>query len=85
MVESMEPTSLINGIILYTIGVVWCKQMKIRVVSSREEINTLSPNEEIVHFSYRPSNTNILELVMKCPQVKALHIPKYLKRIFPNL
>ena len=49
--------------------------MKIRVVSSREEIDTLNPNEEIVHFAFRPSNTDILELVMKCPQVKALHIP----------
>lgn len=54
--------------------------MKIRVVSSREEINTLSPNEEIVHLAFRPSSTDILELVMKCPQIKALQIPSSYKR-----
>ncbi|WP_094227370.1 DUF1699 family protein [Methanolobus psychrotolerans] len=49
--------------------------MKIRVVSSKEEINTLGPNEEIVHLTFRPSNTDILSLVTKCPSVKALHVP----------
>ncbi|WP_321417292.1 DUF1699 family protein [uncultured Methanomethylovorans sp.] len=49
--------------------------MKLRIVSSKEEIDTLSPNEEIVHLAFRPSNTDILSLIMKCPRVKALHIP----------
>lgn len=56
--------------------------MKIRVVSSKDEIDTLNPNEKIVHFAFRPSNQNIFSLVMRCPQVKALHIPgSYLKTI----
>jgi hypothetical protein len=56
--------------------------MKIRVVSSKDEINTLNPNEEIVHLAFRPSNTDILTLIIRCPQVKALHIPaSYLKSI----
>ncbi|WP_321417533.1 DUF1699 family protein [uncultured Methanomethylovorans sp.] len=54
--------------------------MKIRVVSSKEEIDTLSPNEEIVHFAFRPSNTDIFSLIMKCPRVKALHIPTSYKK-----
>jgi hypothetical protein len=58
--------------------------MKIRVVSSKEEINSLSPNEEIVHFAFRPSNTDIFSLIMKCPQVKALHIPNSYKRTISN-
>jgi hypothetical protein len=58
--------------------------MKIRVVSSKEEINTLSPNEEMVHLAFRPSNTDILSLIMKCPQVKALHIPSSYKRTISN-
>ncbi|AGB50237.1 Protein of unknown function (DUF1699) [Methanomethylovorans hollandica DSM 15978] len=58
--------------------------MKIRVVSSKEEINTLSPNEEIVHLAFRPSNTDIFSLIMKCPQVKALHIPSSYKRTISN-
>ncbi|MBC7086076.1 MAG: DUF1699 family protein [Methanomethylovorans sp.] len=58
--------------------------MKIRVVSSKEEINTLSPNEEIVHLAFRPSNTDIFSLIMKCPNVKALHIPSSYKRTISN-
>jgi hypothetical protein len=48
--------------------------MKIRIVSSKDEIETLE-NEEIVHFAFRPSNKDIFTLVQTCPKVKALHIP----------
>jgi hypothetical protein len=54
--------------------------MKIRVVSSKDEINTLSPNEEIVHLAFRPSNTDILTLVTKCSKMKALHVPPSYKK-----
>jgi hypothetical protein len=54
--------------------------MKIRVVSSKEEIETLSNDEEIVHLAFRPSNKDIFSLVGKCPNVKALHIPGSYKR-----
>ena len=30
------------------------EKMKIRVVSSREEISTLNPNDRIVHLAFRP-------------------------------
>lgn len=56
--------------------------MRIRVVSSKKEIQDLDQDEEIVHLAFRPSNTDILAIVMKCPQVKALHIPSsYIKSI----
>ena len=58
--------------------------MKIRVVSSKEEINTLNPNEEMVHLAFRPSNTDILTLIMKCSQIKALHIPSSYRRTISN-
>lgn len=58
--------------------------MKIRVVSSKEEINALDSNEEMVHLAFRPSNTDILTLIMKCPQIKALHIPSSYKRTISN-
>ena len=54
--------------------------MKIRVVSSKEEIETLGNDEEIVHLAFRPSNKDIFSLVIKCPNVKALHIPSSYKR-----
>ncbi|AFV24479.1 hypothetical protein Mpsy_2275 [Methanolobus psychrophilus R15] len=54
--------------------------MKIRVVSSKDEINTLSSNEQIVHLAFRPSNTDILTMVTKCPKMKALHVPPSYKK-----
>ena len=55
--------------------------MKIRIVSSKDEIETIG-NEEIVHFAFRPSNKDIFMLVKTCPKLKALHIPtSYLKTI----
>ncbi|WP_319506922.1 DUF1699 family protein [uncultured Methanolobus sp.] len=56
--------------------------MKIRVVSSKEEIDSLTDKEEMIHLAFRPSNTDILSLVTKSPNVKALHIPpSYMKSI----
>jgi len=54
--------------------------MKIRVVSSRDEINTLNPSETIFHIAFRPSNQDIFSLVIRCPHVKALQIPSSYKR-----
>ncbi|WP_440948290.1 DUF1699 family protein [Methanosarcina sp. T3] len=50
--------------------------MKIRVVSSREEIPTLNPNERIVHLTFRPSNRDIFELVESCPRIEVIQLPK---------
>jgi len=54
--------------------------MKIRVVSSKDEINTLSTDEEIIHLAFRPSNKDIFDLVQTCPEMKALHIPGSYKK-----
>jgi hypothetical protein len=48
--------------------------MKIRILSSKDEISTIE-NEEIVHFAFRPSNKDIFTLIKTCPKLKALHIP----------
>ena len=50
--------------------------MKIRVVSSREEIFTLNPNDRIVHLAFRPSNTDIFGLVEACPKIEVIQLPK---------
>jgi hypothetical protein len=56
--------------------------MKIRIVSSKEEINSLEPSEKLIHIAFRPSNTDILSLMQTCPDVKAIHIPaSYIKTI----
>jgi len=48
--------------------------MKIRVVSSKDEISTIG-EEEIVHLAFRPSNKDIFTLVQTCSNLKAIHIP----------
>jgi hypothetical protein len=55
--------------------------MKIRVVSSKEEIFTLNSNEHIVHFAFRPSNMDILKLVEMCPKIEVIQLPKSYKRL----
>ncbi len=56
--------------------------MRIRVVSSKEEINSLGQGEKIIHLAFRPSNKDIFALVQSCPGVKAIHIPSsYIKTI----
>ena len=54
--------------------------MKIRVVSSREEIFTLNPNERIVHLAFRPSNKDIFALVETCPKIEVIQLPKSYRR-----
>ena len=56
--------------------------MRIRVISSKEEINSLGTGEKIIHLAFRPSNKDIFSLVQSCPNVKAIHIPSsYIKTI----
>ena len=50
--------------------------MRIRVVSSREEIFTLNPNERLVHLAFRPSNKDIFALVESCPKIEVIQLPK---------
>jgi hypothetical protein len=50
--------------------------MKIRVVSSREEIFSLNSNERVVHMAFRPSNQDILALVETCPKIEVIQLPK---------
>jgi hypothetical protein len=53
--------------------------MKIRIVSSRDEIFNLNPNERIVHLAFRPSNKDILGLVETCPKIEVIQLPKSYK------
>jgi hypothetical protein len=40
--------------------------MKLGVVSSKEEIDSPGANEQIIHLTFRPTNTDILSIVTKC-------------------
>ncbi|WP_410509904.1 DUF1699 family protein [Methanosarcina hadiensis] len=50
--------------------------MRIRVVSIREEIFTLNPNERLVHLAFRPSNKDIFGLIETCPKIEVIQLPK---------
>ncbi|WP_048144668.1 DUF1699 family protein [Methanothrix harundinacea] len=49
--------------------------MKIRVVSSKKEIDELNRNEQIIHLAFRASNTDIFRLLQTCPRLKAIQVP----------
>jgi hypothetical protein len=51
------------------------KAMKLRVVSSKREIEELNRNEQIVHLAFRASNTDIFRLLQTCPRVRAVQVP----------
>lgn len=54
--------------------------MNIRVISSREEILSLNPNERIAHLAFRPSNRDIFLLVETCPRLEVIQLPESYKR-----
>jgi hypothetical protein len=54
--------------------------MKIRVISARDEISTVLPNEKIVHLAFRPSSCDIFKLCDVCPKLEALQLPLSYKR-----
>ncbi|MDI9395844.1 MAG: DUF1699 family protein [Euryarchaeota archaeon] len=60
--------------------------MRIRVVSSREEIFTLNPNERIVHMAFRPSNKDIFGLIETCPKIELIQLPKsYIRTVSKSI
>jgi len=54
--------------------------MKIRVVSSKDEIDSLGQDEVIIHLAFRPSNKDIFSLVKACHGLRAIHIPNSYKK-----
>ena len=54
--------------------------MRLRIISSKEEIGKLDLAEELVHLTFRPSNTDVVALMKACPNLLVLHIPNSYKR-----
>ena len=56
--------------------------MKIRIISSREEINSIRPNEKAVHMAFRASNVDFLNLIQKAPRLQMIQVPtSYMRTI----
>jgi len=48
--------------------------MKIRIISSRDEIENLNPDEEMVHLRFRPSNVDLICLTQRCSGLRAVRM-----------
>ena len=49
--------------------------IRIRVVTSRDEILGLGTEEMAVHLAFRPSDRDLFNLVKTCPGVELLQLP----------
>jgi hypothetical protein len=49
--------------------------MKLRIVSSKKEIDELNKNEQMIHLAFRAANTDIFKLLQNCPRVRAVQVP----------
>jgi hypothetical protein len=54
--------------------------MRLRVVSSKNEIASLSQNEKMVHLAFRASNVDFLNLMQKCPRLRVIQVPPSYKK-----
>ncbi|MBC2699655.1 MAG: DUF1699 family protein [ANME-2 cluster archaeon] len=48
--------------------------MKIRIVSSRNELETLEENEKLIHLASRLSNKDFFKLVQGCKQLQGTYL-----------
>ena len=49
--------------------------LKLRIVSSKNEIDMLSRNEQLVHLAFSASNADIFRLLQNCPRIRAIQVP----------
>jgi hypothetical protein len=58
--------------------------MRLRVVSGRNEIPNLNPNEKMIHLAFRASNVDFLNLMQKCPRLRAIQLPSSYHKTMSN-
>ena len=58
--------------------------MRIRVVSERSEIPNLNSNEKIIHLAFRASNVDFLNLMQRCPRLRAIQTPTSYRKTISN-
>lgn len=49
--------------------------LKLRVLSSKREIEDLNRNEQMVHLGFSASNSDIFRLLQNCPRIRAIQVP----------
>jgi len=58
--------------------------MRLRVVSSKNEIPNLNPNEKMIHLAFRASNVDFLSLMQRCPRMRMIQVPPSYKKTMSN-
>ena len=58
--------------------------MRLRVVSSKNEIPNLNPNEKTVHLAFRASNVDFLNLTQRCPRLRMIQVPPSYRKTMSN-
>ena len=58
--------------------------MKLRVVSARNEIPNINPNERMIHLAFRASNVDFINLMQRCPRIRMIQVPRSYKRTMSN-
>jgi hypothetical protein len=56
------------------------KIVMMRVLSSKNEISELNPNETIVHITFRPSGIDLMNLMKTCPRLRAVQVSSSYKK-----
>ena len=49
--------------------------MRFRIVSCKDEIPELSPNERLLHIAFRLSSIDLIHLIKTCPRLQAVQLP----------
>jgi len=58
--------------------------MRLRVVSSKNEITNLNSNEKMVHLAFRASNVDFLNLMQRCPRLRMIQVPPSYRKTMSN-
>ena len=58
--------------------------MRLRVVSSKNEIQNLNPNEKMIHLAFRASNVDYLNLMQRCPRLRMIQVPPSYRNTMSN-
>jgi hypothetical protein len=60
------------------------KYMRLRVLSARNEIPNLNPNEKFVHMAFRASNVDFLNLMQRSPRLRMIQVPPSYHKTMSN-
>ena len=58
--------------------------MKIRRLSSKDDINDLTRNDQTVHLAFRASSTDMFKLLQSSPRLRAVQVPPSYYKNMPN-